>query len=90
LDIRFHQEVISACYENDRWQVQTQDNLYRATNLVIAAGGNHEPFLPTRPGQDLFNGRMMHSSQYKNGEPFKEGEECFGGWIRKLWWQDRD
>jgi indole-3-pyruvate monooxygenase len=71
LDIRFHQEVISARYENDRWDVQTQDNLYRATNLVIAAGCNHEPFLPTWPGQDLFNGTMMHSSQHKNGEPFK-------------------
>ena len=48
LDIRFRQQVISAHYENDRWQVQTQDNLYHATNLVIAAGCNHEPFLPGR------------------------------------------
>lgn len=71
LDIRFHQEVISARYENDRWQAQTQDHLYYATNLVVATGYNHEPFLPTWPGQDLFQGTMIHSSQYKNGEPFK-------------------
>ncbi len=41
-------------------------------NLVIAAGCNHEPFLPTWPRQDLFKGASMHSSQYKNGEPFRE------------------
>ncbi|HLO13970.1 MAG TPA: NAD(P)-binding domain-containing protein, partial [Anaerolineales bacterium] len=28
LDIRFHQQVISARYENDWWQVQTQNSLY--------------------------------------------------------------
>jgi thioredoxin reductase len=71
LDIRFHQEVISARHENDRWEVQTNNNLYRATNLVIAAGCNHTPFIPTWPGQDLFKGRILHSSQYKTGEPFK-------------------
>jgi len=50
LDIRFRQEVISARYENDQWEVQTQNNLYHARNLVIAAGYNQEPFLPTWPG----------------------------------------
>jgi thioredoxin reductase len=71
LDIRFHQELISARYEIDQWEVQTQDNRYHATNLVIAAGCNHEPFIPTWPGQDLFKGTILHSSQYKNGGPFK-------------------
>jgi indole-3-pyruvate monooxygenase len=71
LDIKFRQEVISACYENDQWEVQTQNNLYHATNLVIAAGCNHEPFVPTWPGQDLFMGTLIHSSHYKNGELFR-------------------
>jgi thioredoxin reductase len=71
LDIRFHQNVISARYEKDHWDVQTQDSLYRGTNLVIAAGCNHEPVLPYWPGQDSFKGIITHSSRYKNGEPFK-------------------
>ena len=71
LDIRFHQEVVSARYENDQWEVQAQSSLYHANNLVIAAGRNHEPFLPTWPGQDLFKGTILHSSQYKNSELFK-------------------
>src|SRR6185295_6815261 len=34
-------------------------------------GHNHEPFIPTWPGQDLFKGTIIHSSQYENGQPFK-------------------
>jgi indole-3-pyruvate monooxygenase len=71
LDIRFRQQVISAHYENDQWEVQTQDNLYHASSLVIATGYNCEPFLPTWPNQDSFKGILMHSSQYKNGELFR-------------------
>jgi cation diffusion facilitator CzcD-associated flavoprotein CzcO len=71
LDIRYHQEVISGRDEGGGWRVQTLDRLYHATNLVVAAGYNREPDFPTWPGQDLFKGRIMHSSHYKNGEPFK-------------------
>ena len=74
LDIRFHQQVISAHRADDQWEVQTQDHLYRSQNLVIATGYNQEPFLPTWHGQDSFKGIVMHSSHYKNGEPFR-GEE---------------
>jgi len=71
LDIRFGQQIRSACYENDQWEIQTQDTLYHASNLVIAAGYAREPNIPTWPGQDSFKGAVIHSSQYKNGEPFK-------------------
>ena len=71
LDIRFHQQVISARYDRDLWSLQTQDKLYLATNLVIATGYNHEPILPNWIGQDLFPGTVMHSAQYKNGELFR-------------------
>ena len=71
LDIRFRQEVISARYGKDQWEIQTQDSFYHAKNLVIAAGCNHEPVLPSWPRQDSFKGTVIHSSQYKNGEPFR-------------------
>lgn len=70
-DIRFQQQVISARYENDQWEVQTQDTQYLAQNLVIAAGYNREPFIPTWPGQDLFKGLILHSSEYRNGKLFQ-------------------
>ena len=71
LDIRFGQQVLAACYENEQWEIQTQDTLYLAPNFVIAAGYAREPNIPTWPGQASFKGAVIHSSQYENGEPFK-------------------
>ncbi len=71
LDIKFHQQVTSAHYEDALWEVPTQNNLYHSKNLVVATGYTREPFLPTWPGQGSFKGVLMHSSQYKNGEPFR-------------------
>ena len=68
---RFDQQVISARFANNLWEVQTQDNRYQAANLVIATGYNREPYLPTWPGQASFQGVILHSSQYRNGEPFQ-------------------
>ncbi|MGZ9234672.1 MAG: flavin-containing monooxygenase [Anaerolineales bacterium] len=71
LDIRFRQQVISARSRNNPWEVQTQDRLYQAQNLVIATGYNREPVMPIWPGQDSFKGLVMHSSEYRNGELFR-------------------
>ncbi len=70
LDIRFRQQATSVRYENNQWQAQTQNHLYLGKNLVIATGNTREPFVPTWTGQGSFNGLLMHSSKYKNGEPF--------------------
>lgn len=72
LDIRFNQQVVSAYCENDQWKVQTQDSLYQASNLVMATGNTQDPVIPTWRGQALFQGKILHSSQYKNGEPFRD------------------
>jgi thioredoxin reductase len=71
LDIHFNQKVISAQREKDLWQVKTQDAHYLASNLVIATGNAREPFIPEWMGQDLFKGKIIHSSEYKNGNQFK-------------------
>src|SRR5512140_1303837 len=68
---RFNQRVLSARFVNDRWEVQTQDHSYEAANLVVACGRNHDPYCPNWPGQESFAGTMLHSSQYRNGEPFR-------------------
>ncbi len=68
---RFGQQVVSARCVNDVWQVQTRDGLYQAANLVVASGYNREPNFPNWPGQDSFAGTILHSSQYRNGEPFR-------------------
>jgi len=71
LEPRLGQQVVSARRVEAGWEVQTQDTRYQAANLVIATGNSREPWLPTWPGQDSFQGRILHSSEYKDGEPFR-------------------
>jgi indole-3-pyruvate monooxygenase len=68
---RFGQQVVSARHVNGRWDVQTQDALYQAWNLVIATGYSREPHIPRWPGQAEFHGPLLHSADYQNGEPFR-------------------
>jgi cation diffusion facilitator CzcD-associated flavoprotein CzcO len=70
LDIRFNQQVTAARREDNHWVVQTQNARYQASNLVIAAGNAREPSLPEWKGQNLFKGKVIHSSEYKNGKQF--------------------
>jgi indole-3-pyruvate monooxygenase len=58
--------------EAGAWQVRTKDAEYCAENLVIAAGYNRQPNIPSWPGQDHFAGEVLHSSQYRNGEAFRD------------------
>ena len=71
LEIAFGQRVIAARRAGPSWEIQTQDARYQASNLVIATGYNREPNLPTWPGQASFRGALLHSSQYRDGERFK-------------------
>lgn len=71
LEPRLGQQVVSARPADGRWEVRTQDGHYQGTNLVIATGYTREPYLPVWPGQGSFQGRILHSSEYRNGEPFR-------------------
>ncbi|MGE5264928.1 MAG: flavin-containing monooxygenase [Acidobacteriota bacterium] len=71
IEPRFGQQVVAARPADGVWQVQTQDAHYQALNLVIATGYNREPYFPSWPGQASFHGTLLHSSQYRTGEPFK-------------------
>jgi len=71
LDIRFNQQVTAARRENGRWEVETQNARYSTSNLVVAAGYAREPFIPEWHGRDTFTGKVIHSSEYKNGSEFK-------------------
>ena len=71
LDIHFNQEVTSARYENDQWIIETKDTALSTPNLVIACGHSRQPYKPEWQGMDSFNGKIIHSSEYKNGDEFK-------------------
>lgn len=74
LKIHYNQNVVLAERRDGFWEVTTQDAIYLSRFLVVATGLNEQPHIPTWPGQDLFRGQILHSVDYKNGEPFR-GQE---------------
>jgi cation diffusion facilitator CzcD-associated flavoprotein CzcO len=70
LDIRFDQRVLSARRNDGQWKVQTQDVLHTSPNLVVACGYARQPLTPAWKGMETFRGKMIHSSEYKNGSEF--------------------
>lgn len=67
---RFGECVQSARREGDAWVVTTPKGRYEAPVLVVAAGYNREPIIPTWPGVTDFGGPIRHSSAYVNGNPY--------------------
>lgn len=52
------------------WQLSTSAGDIVARQVVMATGYEHTPKLPDWPGLDTFAGEVLHSSQYRNPEPF--------------------
>lgn len=72
LQPRFGQRVLSARPIAGGWEVQSQETAFQAPNLVIATGNARVPYSPQWPGQADFGGSCLHSSAYRNGEPFRQ------------------
>ena len=53
------------------WEVATNEGDYRARRVVVATGYNRVPNVPHWPGEETFPGRIIHSRQYTNAEPFR-------------------
>ena len=68
---RFNEEVrtVRAC--GPGWITTTAAGVYHSRRLVVATGYNAVPYLPRWHGQERFRGRMLHSSEYRNGESFR-------------------
>jgi len=73
-------KVTSAKYDEaaQEWTVSflhdNANHVLKAKHLVLATGMSGVPYLPSIPGAD-FKGRMVHSSQYGNGEAWR-GKKC--------------
>lgn len=47
------------------------EEVYLARSVIVATGSYHYPYLPKLPGQELYQGRVLHASQYRNPLQFK-------------------
>ena len=66
----FGQKATNIELLNGLWHVTTTKSHFIGRNLVMATGYTNQPVVPSWPGQDQFDGRILHSSQYKNGAEF--------------------
>lgn len=70
LEPRFGQKVTHLERHDDEWVATTSDEEWRTRSVVIATGANRRPVRPTWPGLSTFRGQVMHSSEYRNGDPW--------------------
>jgi cation diffusion facilitator CzcD-associated flavoprotein CzcO len=54
------------------WLVHTDRGTVEATTLVLATGSCARPRLPDWPGRTKYTGPVLHSSRYRNPEPFRD------------------
>ncbi|KAF6149750.1 hypothetical protein GIB67_017483 [Kingdonia uniflora] len=73
---KFKQEVQLANYDakTGLWRVQTNEFEFVSKWLIVAIGENSEPVLPKIEGILDFQGRVLHTSSYRDGAQF-EGEK---------------
>lgn len=45
--------------------------VYRAKNLICATGSFNQPFVPELEGGEVFKGKMIHSSEYRNPDSYR-------------------
>jgi len=68
---QFGQDIQLAKRVNGVWHVRTQNQTFEAGSLVIATGYSRTPYSPTWPGQDGFQGDILHSHAFRNGTRWK-------------------
>jgi len=54
------------------WAVRSGEETISARHVVLATGLTDRPLVPAWPGLDGFPGPFLHSSEYKNGEPYRD------------------
>lgn len=71
LEPHFQQRVTRLERQGDEWVATTESTQWRARNVVIATGAARQPVRPEWPGLESFQGQVLHSSEYRNGDPWR-------------------
>jgi putative flavoprotein involved in K+ transport len=71
IDVRFGTEARRVAPMDGGWRVETDRGDVDARFVVVATGFDHDPDVPDWPGRDGFTGELIHSSAYRNAEPYR-------------------
>jgi len=72
IDVRFDQRVRRLQAAAGGWRVETDREDLEARFVIVATGFDHDPNLPDWPGRDEFTGELIHSSAYRNPDPYRD------------------
>jgi indole-3-pyruvate monooxygenase len=74
LEPHFDERVSRVERTDGAWETTTDKGVWRSDNVVIATGRARTPIRPSWPGMDEFRaagGDVLHSSEFRNGNPWK-------------------
>ena len=69
--ILFNRRAISVRRDDDRWITETAEGAIVSASVVIATGNARVPSIPSFSGIERFAGPVLHTSLYRNGEPYR-------------------
>jgi cation diffusion facilitator CzcD-associated flavoprotein CzcO len=79
IEIRLRTSAERIERNDDGWLVRTTAGELRAPEVVVATGYENRPVIPDWSGRDGWNGQILHSSEYRNPEPFRGREVLVAG-----------
>lgn len=71
LPIKRPEHVKDVRMNGHHFEVETLQGIYQGKVVVSATGTFGNPYVPTIPGHEQFNGTTIHSSEYQSPEQFK-------------------
>jgi putative flavoprotein involved in K+ transport len=72
LPVKINQRVESVEKSDDVFTIQTTSgDMYHTRTIINATGSFHNPYTPVIKGRELFKGDIIHSSEYRNPDRFR-------------------
>lgn len=71
LPIRFNTRIQQVSRLGEGFRLRSEDGqVFQCAALVVASGAFNQPYLPSIDGLEGFNGRLLHSRDYRNSQGF--------------------
>lgn len=71
LEVRTGVRVERIDRDGETWRLETSAGPLGAQTAIVATGYNGVPMIPDWPGRERFTGELVHSSEYRNPEPYR-------------------
>jgi putative flavoprotein involved in K+ transport len=79
LEVLSGTEAVGIDRSDGTWVVRTTGPTLHARHVVVATGDDRTPYTPAWPGMEDFPGEILHSSSYRNAEPFRGQDVLVAG-----------